>query len=334
MKKASVTLLASMIVSLFGNSSFADFYPTSGMSLRTNSKACLAKYKEAYELMGAYFNGMPALSTVKRIDVLTGGVAVNNATSDALTGKVKASLYPTVSTYASDPAGIVIGNQQLTDYYLSIKQGISSNLKFKGDKDLLVELSGLQHENCEISTLADRISLKVSKTLTQDGRKYYTQIHLFDNSYNKPCGDSTKKTIDLINVQKEMYLKYQEPSFPYLHETEPVTFESINSEQKIAILAQYLEDNIGVSYSPYSLSPIYSNLISAEPESYEIYEYAPQKQISEMTSDERKAHIRNDIRYFAREVGRYRAINSFLNDLTSTTLFKNTTLSTICSKVK
>ena len=319
------------IISLFVTTvAFADDYPSPGMTMRTNSAACIAKHKSTHDLLAAYFNGVPAMSTLKRIDILTGGVTVNNATSAMPTGKLKTQLYAIASTYGSDPIGTITGKQSISEDYYSSEWMAFSTIRLVNNSGITVRIE-TNSDNCDSATLAKQLTININKKFDQNGLTFFGNVQLYFDTRNnyKICSDPTKKLLDFFIDEKNRLA-----AIPLIELRNSITFDSIDTEEKLVAVAESLantEYNSGFSNN-YNVSNGGNIYLSVWSESWPRQEYIAN--YSNMTLEEKKKDVRNKLREFVYYRKVQNATNTFATELSNSTIFKDVTVGSICAKAK
>jgi hypothetical protein len=310
----------------------ADDHPSPGMTMRTNSTACIAKHKSMHDLLSSYFNGMPAMSTLKRIDILTGGVLVNSATSAMPTGKLKTQLYSIASTYGSDPIGTLSGKQTISEDYYSNNWIVSSMIKLYENSGITVSIN-TNHYDCNLASLANELNVGIRKRFNLDGSSFSGSVilQLDSNSNSKICADPNKKILDLIIEEKNRL-----EAIPTIELGNSITVESIDTEAELAVVANGLANTSYDAVFPnyYGNYELGSILLFVNSENYAHQEPLSTQNNSNYTLEDKQKDVRNKLRRFLYNRKNQLATKAFAAELSNSPVFKNTTLGNLCTKAK
>jgi len=89
--------------------------PLPGMTARTNSQACIDKFRELYTISGNVLTTVPAATSVQRLDILTGGIPVKSGFEAIGRGrKYDTEYYSLESTYAIPGSDEFVGAQSIS----------------------------------------------------------------------------------------------------------------------------------------------------------------------------------------------------------------------------
>jgi hypothetical protein len=311
---------------------YADFRIVPGMTVRTNSPACLAKYQEVYNLAGAYFNGVPAISTLKRVDVLAGGLAFDNATSSPLAGKQKTQLYAVSSTYGSVPTGNVDGYMELQNGYDRFEVGTYSNVRVKLGDGGILRMSAA-HDLCATGEKSPDLSVDYSNYVSISGLgPFYLSFNVaFASKYSTGvCGDTARKISDILADAKTINSGNGVPklmntsTFP---NTE-IPYTDIDTEAKRASLA------LSLAQANKNLNNYYSSLAGAVYCGFSYYDPSLGELPTDSNVEKYRKRNLQALNNFVRNRQCYFEIDSFVDRILTSGILKSTTFATACSKAK
>ncbi|MBU6374877.1 MAG: hypothetical protein KGQ59_02670 [Bdellovibrionales bacterium] len=157
------TALASFLDDDIENAAFSD--PLPDTTIRTNTQACINRYQDLYTLAGQYFNNLPAATSVKRIDMLVGGVPSSSGfTALELGRQHQTEYYSMRSTYGTADtkfAGIQSILQDSRDPTTATVQSLLTLTRSDGMRLVI----GARHSSCDATQR--RLPQSLGKSLTK-----------------------------------------------------------------------------------------------------------------------------------------------------------------------
>jgi hypothetical protein len=146
--------------------SIADMLPSPGMTLRSNSVSCLSKFQDLHQLVSDYVNGIPPYSSLKRLDLLTGGIVRDTPSEPLPVGtELDTQMYATVSSYATVPENVFRGSMKLAEDGYLIQHIVQSRFDVQLPSGAIARFSW-DHLDCGISSKAKTLSLSIQKRWT------------------------------------------------------------------------------------------------------------------------------------------------------------------------
>lgn len=156
-----------------------------------------------YGLLGTYFQGIPALSSMKRLDVLAGGIPNTNATSAPPTGTVQIQQFVIASTYSSNPYGTMFGSQTLSDGWNAIEKVIASKASVATGAFYVTVTS--EHKTTCTTPLARSLSITISQTFTgTNGWSFEGSANYYFNTANSICGTPATTLASIVTTDKNI----------------------------------------------------------------------------------------------------------------------------------
>ncbi|MBU6376397.1 MAG: hypothetical protein KGQ59_10405 [Bdellovibrionales bacterium] len=133
------------------------------MTQRTNSEACINKFRDLHSLASTYFSSLPDVSGIRRLDFLVGGLSTDSGFAATQLGKQYGTeYYSAVSNYAT-PDSMVVGRQQvLFDLYEPKNATIESVLTLTRNDGARIALASV-HSSCEAREKAKKLFMKIVK---------------------------------------------------------------------------------------------------------------------------------------------------------------------------
>jgi hypothetical protein len=310
---------------------YADFRIVPGMTMRTNSPACLAKYQEVYNLAGAYFNGVPAISTLKRVDVLSGGLAFDNATATPVIGKQRTQLYSVSSSYGSVPTGNVDGYMELQNGYDSrFEVGTWSNVRIKLSDGGVLRLNA-SHDSCGLNEKSSNSYIDYNSSVNMgdlgQANLYFSVYFGSSSGGSSVCGSTARKISDIIGDSKAINLGNGEPRL--MASGTEIPYSEIDTSAKRSAKALTLAQSGIILWSGF-----YTVVAGSVGCYANFYDPALNELPSDSDEEKRRKRNLNVLGQFVRHRQCWLEINSFIDRILSSGVLKSTTFATACSKAK
>lgn len=312
---------------------YADFRIVPGMTVRTNSPACLAKYQEVYNLAGVYFNGVPAISTLKRVDLLAGGLAFDNATAAPVIGRQRTQLYSVSSSYGSVPTGNVDGYMELHNGYDGrFEVGTWSNVRVKLSDGGVLRLNA-SHDSCGLNEKSSTSYIEYNDSVNMgdlgQASLYFSVYFGSSSGGSSVCGSTARKISDILGDSKAINLGNGEPKLIESWSTNEIPYSEIDSSAKRIAKALTLAQSGKTLY--YGFSSVGAGSVGCYAN---FYDPALIELPSDSDEEKRRKRNLNILNQFVRHRQCWLEINSFIDRILSSGVLKSTTFATACSKAK
>lgn len=196
--------LGAVIATLMGGAGAGDAQasPLPGMTARTNSQACIDKFRELYTISGNILTSVPAATSVQRLDILTGGIPVKSGFEAIGRGrKYDTEYYSLESTYAIPGSDEFVGAQSIYQNYENpTKLEVYQNMTLKVGTDTRLYLWS-QANGCEATDQFGRMTVSLNKGVWPNPScSLWVE---FDKSQDDSlCSDGSKSIQTLLTEKK------------------------------------------------------------------------------------------------------------------------------------